>query len=138
MLAPLRSEGSTLSSVTLPKSGMMRNGTVYELPTSVPRTSESVSGLWPTPNAIDAANDTNVLKSSDGRSTPNKLGWAVAVELVPTPTASDCNQGGSFSGREGGPNLRGYVERSGSRGPLNPPWVEWLMGFPEGHTAYER
>ena len=50
---------------------------------------------------------------------------------VPTPTASDgtggCDRNPS---RQGAPPLR---EVAG--GPLNPTWVEWLMGCPIGWTA---
>lgn len=42
----------------------------------------------------------------------------------------------SNSGARGGiSNLREWVAaRSGDNGPLNPKWVEWLMGFPMGWT----
>ena len=38
---------------TLPKSGMTRNGTLYQLRTLELRTSEKESGLWPTPQSND-------------------------------------------------------------------------------------
>ena len=41
------------SSVTLPRSGMMRNGKLYQQMTLVRTTSEKESGLWPTPGRID-------------------------------------------------------------------------------------
>lgn len=53
--------------------------------------------------------------------------------IWPTPTASDGMGGPGSSGRDGGPNLRTVVG-----GPLNPEWVEWLMGFPVGWTDLER
>lgn len=56
----------------------------------------------------------------------------------PTPAARDYRY----------PNARTYSERGGGKkgeqlpnvigGPLNPTWVEWLMGFPAGWTALER
>ena len=51
----------------------------------------------------------------------------------PTPTASDSKGGGQrAASKQGGANLR---EALG--GPLNPTWVEWLMGWPLGWTASE-
>lgn len=50
--------------------------------------------------------------------------------LMPTPTASDGTGGpGTSPRREGGKNLRTYFG-----GSLNPPFVEWMMGVPEGWT----
>jgi hypothetical protein len=64
--------------------------------------------VWPTPNAGKAANEMNLRCSGDGRTKPNKLGWAVAkADSVPIG------------------------------GQLNPTWVEWLMGFPLGWTALD-
>lgn len=83
--------------------------------------------------------------------------------LLPTPTANayGSNRGGS-AGRVGKvrPSLRGLVptltakgnyNRAGSSaragdglatrigaGPLNPQWLEWLMGFPDGWTESAR
>jgi hypothetical protein len=50
----------------------------------------------------------------------------------PTPTVSDGMGGPGSSGRQGGENLRTRVG-----GQLNPEWIEWLMGFPPGHTVLE-
>ncbi len=123
------------SSVTLPKWGMALNGLVYRHPTLERPISATESGLWPTPtvhgnhnmpgssktagwglssavkmwptpNACKASNDTTLRKSGDGRDRPNKLGWAVSEN------AEDLTE----------------------PGPLNPEWVEWLMGWPSGWT----
>src|SRR6266550_3486547 len=40
---------------TWPRSGMMRNGNAYALPTSVHRIEEKESSLWPTPQKSDDA-----------------------------------------------------------------------------------
>lgn len=45
----------------------------------------------PTPGASKACNDTTLTCSGDERDKPNKLGWAVVS--MPTPRASDNNQG---------------------------------------------
>lgn len=85
-------EDSTSSSLTLPRSGSMRNGTLFRLPPSVLPISEIAYSYWPTPVASDTGH----------RLTPY-------------------SQGG-----------RALSFMAGGR--LNPTWVEWLMGFPEGWT----
>lgn len=47
-----------------------------------------IPALLPTPNAAKAGNDLTLTCSGDGRTTPNKLGWAVAVKMLPTPRAA--------------------------------------------------
>jgi hypothetical protein len=42
----------------------------------------------PTPAAIPGASDLNFQVSGDGRTKPNKLGWAIG-EMLPTPTTDD-------------------------------------------------
>jgi hypothetical protein len=49
--------------------------------------------LWPTPNAAKAGNDVTLTTSGDGRETPNKLGWAVAREMWPTPRTEGFDAG---------------------------------------------
>jgi hypothetical protein len=52
----------------------------------------AISGLdcssLPTPAAIPGASDLNFQVSGDGRTKPNKLGWAIG-EMLPTPTTDD-------------------------------------------------
>jgi hypothetical protein len=60
------------------------------------------AGLLPTPNAARAANDTTLRASGDGRAKPNKLGWAVAERLLPTPLASDADGGRTTKGQDRG------------------------------------
>ncbi len=55
--------------------------------------------------------------------------------LLPTPTARDSR---TLKGAKRGPNAVGsepLVIKVG--GTLNPPWVEWLMGWPSGWTALQ-
>ena len=157
----------------LPRSGMTRNGKLYRLHRSVPRTLESDSSLLPTPTASrygtnqgGAAGRSGKVRYSldamarhDKWPTPQARDWkdahagssvaqphgnhspslprAVAMEamgLWPTPTASDGTGGPGSSGRQGGKNLRTAVQHRPTTGPLNPTWVEWLMGFPLGWT----
>ena len=126
---------SELSSVTWPRSGMTVGGQCWELPTLAPRTSETGSGLWPTP--------TSSLGTKGGRVTPRKgREGGTLIEAVsarakwPTPCASDF-KGSSKPGQRRGqltdPNA-GAIPAGGS---LNPTWVEWLMGWPLGWTDLE-
>jgi hypothetical protein len=81
--------------------------------------------MWPTPRATDGTHG--------GRVTPRKsreggnLIEAVSAATWPTPTARDAGRGAGWD--EPG---RPLSERIG--GPLNPAWVEALMGFPIGWT----
>lgn len=43
--------------------------------------------MLPTPTASNAGNDMTLTKSGDGRTKPNKLGWAAA--MLPTPNRRD-------------------------------------------------
>lgn len=115
---------------TWPRYGMTRNGVSYLRPTLKLRTSANDSGLWPTPVASDTGSR---LKPYAQGGTPLSL----AVKLWPTPTAMTrtggaalCKWGGSRS-RE---KLRTMVSSEELNGPLNPQWVEWLMGWPIGWT----
>lgn len=177
-------------SQTWPRWGLMRNGECWERQTLAPRTSESGSGLWPTPQAMLATSDLNFRCSGDGRDKPNKLGWAVANVVWPTPTVcGNYNRKGASATSGDGPatavatsltmsdlvstdapiakakmyptatataykgwspnhnradtddRLDYTIERQafspGQQTPpmrLNPAWVEWLMGWPIGHT----
>ena len=88
---------------------------------------------WPTPtahNAKEAASPSEFL-----RKTPT-LAATVALRRFPTPTASDNRDRGNMSN----PSIQRRIaigkqimlSQSVDRnsGQLNPPWVEWLMGWP--------
>lgn len=56
---------------------------------------------------------------------------------MPTPTLSDGTGGpGTTPKRTGGMNLRTYVAQD-TPGPLNPDWIEWMMGLPRGWSNPE-
>lgn len=135
----LFSEDLPWSSVTLPRWGMMRNGVVYQRKTLVRPISATGSGLWPTPNACTASSALNLQKSGDGREKPNKLGWAVAITMWPTPVAS-MSKGSSQNcltrknGKSRANDRLDHAIMSSDGGHLNPDWVEWLMGWPIGWT----
>jgi hypothetical protein len=119
---------------------MMRSGECLAQTMLVRRISESGFGLWPTPKASAAGPDFAKLdRSATG------ISLATAVALWPTPAASD-SKGSVSLARV---NHRAVMHSRGVRlpehvsklmqmevgGSLNPPWVEWLMGWPLGWTA---
>lgn len=56
--------------------------------------------------------------------------------MWPTPH-SNASTGSGDQGREGGDNIQTAVARAAVpiKGQLHPCWVEWLMGYPIGHTV---
>jgi hypothetical protein len=135
-------EDSGESFQTWPRSGMTADGQCWELPMSERRTRETDSGSWPTPtaNQYECKDLDKMLerreraKASSGNGNGFGLTLANAVRL-PTPSTIGIN---------GGSNSRRIAQRRGDAtsaelngGSLNPPWVEWLMGWPIGWTALE-
>ena len=88
----------------LPKSGMTRNGVLYQQEDWVPPISANGSSLWPTPTARDG-------KGASGHK--------------------------SLARRMADLTYRAQVVSGVTSGSLNPTWVEWLMGFPNGWTDLE-
>jgi hypothetical protein len=76
--------------------------------------------LWPTPRAEH--------DSGKHRGQPDTL--HSAIKMWPTPH-STCATGPGSHGT-GADNLQTVIN-----GSLNPQWVEWLMGYPIGHTALD-
>lgn len=88
--------------------------------------------MWPTPTKSDGTGG----PGSSGRAGGDNLRTAVAKSLYLTPTASPWDHGGG--GGEPQAEVNAAQEGEGlPRGPLNPRWVEWLMGFPLGWTDLE-
>jgi hypothetical protein len=58
------------------------------------------------------------------------INLADAVKLWPTPTTYDATPGGPGNHYHG----LGYQAKHVDGSALNPQWVEWLMGFPDGWT----
>ena len=112
--------------------------------------------LWPTPTAADGK---GVRRYARGN-----LALSSAVQMWPTPTVhGNYNKAGlsatsgdglatavakrwatptvQYSKNCGGPSRKTGRQVSELNaqvgGPLNPTWVEWLMGFPLGHTDLE-
>jgi hypothetical protein len=91
--------------------------------------SAAFSGTWPTWGiALDGA--CGELPTLERCTAANESSsW-------PTPTANEDAAG--QPGAKMQPMLGNHPSIRGSgSGTLNPRWVEWLMGFPDGHTALE-
>jgi len=105
------------------------------------RTKRSLTNLArfiPTPRAMDGSHGARTATPTvEWRVEHGKANLAEFVVQFPTPAARDWR----------GPNAKPYSERGGGAkgnqlpnavgGMLNPPWVEWLMGWPIGWTACE-
>ena len=125
--------------------------------------SPTESNLWATPSTMDylpqrSPEALDKLKQGQrkGRSRPSNLREQVDPQtmerwlwptptvkkqsLWPTPLTRDYKGGRSpetlkAKGRTPTNSLPDSVtHQEGQSGPLNPQWVEWLMGFPIGHT----
>jgi len=94
-------------SETWPRWGTMRNGECWVRQTWEPRTKEIGSGLWPTPTARDYRGSF----SPDSQAFKDRLNHPRGVNLVEE-----------------------MQRRTGEPGLLNPPFLEWLMGWPIGWT----
>jgi len=139
------------SLATLPRSGMTRDGLLWELPMSVRPTSGTGSGLWRTPDT-GAGGTSGLLKQGK---THRANGQPIQIRLVdqvlnprlwPTPAARDYKGANGFetTQRKIGEGKRAQmgqlpnaVQQELGRpigGTLNPNWTEWLMGWPPGWT----
>lgn len=137
--------GSVSFSEIWPRSGMMRNGVCWERVTPERHTVEIASGFLPTPTATANMLSPSMQKwpahrrmwptpvaDSDRRTNYAQGGTSLgyAVRMWPTPTAQDAKNNGPPSQMER--NTKPLNAEVG--GALNPPWVEWLMGWPIGWT----
>ncbi|HEX8894444.1 MAG TPA: hypothetical protein VF783_14030 [Terriglobales bacterium] len=93
--------------------------------------------MWPTPNARD-------WKGAPGKGCMERGGrqssLPAAIKMWPTPCAS-ASKGSSPAaltrkdGRDRSNDRIDHAVMASDGGQLNPEWVEWLMGWPIGHTA---
>lgn len=130
-LSLLEDSGESLE--TWPRWGTTVNGELYLLPMPALPILESASGLWPTPTVCGNHN-------RKGASATSGDGLATAVrQRVPTPVAS-MHKGSSpgslvrKNGRSREMDRLDHYVQTVDGGPLNPEWVEWLMGWPPGLT----
>tara|TARA_R110000803_G_scaffold78489_1_gene143648 strand:- start:116 stop:583 length:468 start_codon:yes stop_codon:yes gene_type:complete len=98
-----------------------------------------VEKMWPTPTAATNGAGKN---PDNPRGIHQGNALATAVSMWPTPTTRD-HKGGYIGGRiRNGKvsmdTLDVAVQHTDNQnktsGQLNPTWVEWLMGYPEGWT----
>ena len=108
-LVEMMDECSEQSLETLPSAALMRSGHVYPLPKLAQTINATDGGSWPTPDANCGARGTQ----------PN---WTPKQE----------------SGQPAQYTINQAVRDANGGGALNPQWVEWLMGWPVGHTDLER
>jgi len=80
--------------------------------------------MWPTPMAADS-------RGSSGRPAPGKQVQLVDAVKFATPLSRDYRSGKASQATHD-KNSQPLSEQIG--GSLNPPWVEWLMGWPLGWT----
>ena len=122
--------------LTWKASGIKPRHLLFQLAPLMPRTEGIASGLLPTPRSCSAMAAENIQNRVNDKF-PN-LESVVARTIWPTPTANEDAAGtpaGKMQGMLGNhPDIRGTTQEEWSRGSLNPTWVEWLMGFPIGHT----
>lgn len=105
---------------------------------SASASSSALLTWWATPTV---AGNYNV----KGLSPTSGDGLATQVRMWATPQASDCRDRGHMDmpsvqrrvaiGKQVG--LTAQARNAQDRDPLNPTWVEQLMGFPEGWTALD-
>jgi len=130
-------------SLTWRMKGITTKYLLFQLVPQGPGTAGIGSGLWPTPTAADTF--TGNLKSSQQKEGVNhsiNLPQAIHMKMFPTPTASEVRQGWQdrSRGKKGTQESLSteIIKQQGGReqvkGQLNPPWVEWLMGYPPGWT----
>ena len=150
-------EDLELSSVTWPRSGLMLRGECYPLLNSVPRICASESGfsgtgeIFSTPCAMNASpfkggmaptpdgatfHHTPTTHGLDGGSNSRK---AIAQRTYRTPTENDGFKWGNQTQEEREAKGQQVMlsHQTGAHGRLNPEFVEFLMGWPIGHTGLE-
>jgi hypothetical protein len=122
--------------LTWKTSGIKPSHLLFQLAPSTPRTDEIASGLWQTPRASDGKGSASpesamgAVRRMGGPTNLPEQTQLVEHRLWPTPTAhlaKETNAPSEATRNE--PTISSLVG-----GSLNPTWVEWLMGFPEGWT----
>ena len=136
---------------TLNQSDIPSSRLLFRLVPSTLPTDGIESGLWPTAHGF----------SQDGKSHGpggNELGRAVNQSLMPTATTDTSSrkrryaQGGmplslfataTATANQLSPSMQKHpgcreMQQDQFGGSLNPQWVEWLMGYPDGWTDLNR
>ena len=120
---------------TFPVSGMTQDGLLWEQSMLAHRIKGTERGLWRTPDTGGGGTSGLLKKGQNHR----QNGQPIQIRLVdqvnnsrlwPTPVARMHKDGGNPS--EYKRNEIPLAAQAG--GPLNPEWVEWLMGWPQEWT----
>jgi hypothetical protein len=94
--------------------------------------------FWPTPRSCSAMAATITPESAWQENRFPNLETVVGRRMWPTPQANEDAAGtpnGKMQKMLGNhPDIRGTTKEEWAGGTLNPPWVEWLMGWPVGWT----
>lgn len=143
----------------------MRDGECSEQPTLAPPIGGNESGFWPTAKSTDAdrGGRGDLIQAVRGNQNSHFRLWPTIaasdvkgrsgaghierhgpkrlsdVILWPTPTPTVCgNNNRKGASKTSGDGLATVARRSSesARGRLNPEFVEWLMGWPTGSTAF--
>lgn len=94
-------------------------------------------GVWAVLSARSASSITKWSGPGSLRPTRAPRTSASGSSLLPTPTVKGNHNRAGLSARSGD-GLSTAINRGLSHpGPLNPPFLEWLMGFPIGHSETE-
>ena len=106
-----------------------------------PSMQKHVGSWWRTPSADQGGTPKALLEGKTTRPSGHKIQIRLQdqVRMCPTPTARDYKGGRKKatleeSGRGATNSLNDFLTMQEEHGSLNPTWVEWLMGFPIGHT----
>ena len=131
--------GLEVFSETWPRWGTMRGGEWWERTTPEHLTGGNESGSWLTPTVKDCNTDgpkaidawREAMKEGKRPATTyQRLRNQVVARSWPSPTCQDAKNNGAPSQMVR--NTKPLNAEVG--GPLNPTWVEWLMGWPLGWT----
>lgn len=132
---------------TFPKSGMMRDGVLWELTMSERPTSERECGFWRTPDtgAGGVVSDRELEELANGdwkrpsgsRKQLRLQDQVREPRLWPTPKCQDSRAALTDRHKSNlGEVVHGGLETLPTKtARLNPNWVEWLMGWPIGWTG---
>ena len=154
----LRTNGNESTSWATPQSRDFKSAKGvkprWEDPARSRNLNDQVHTTWPTASARDWKDSSGMAREAvnpDGsrRKRTDQLARAVyAASDWPTPGSSDgknrCSNHGMAvarkgSGKQVGLETKAHLADPSSRpGALNPDWVEWLMGVPEGWTSLYR
>lgn len=131
---------STECFLTWKASATPRGRWCFQLAPWMPNTDETECGLWPTPRAANPGSRPN---GKSGKVLEEEVKISVGLrqrgeKMYPTPRASDYKGSGPVGSKsQAHMSERKYlcaVVATPQSGQLNPAWVEWLMGYPIGHT----